>query len=193
MTHAGCLAGFLFFVACSTAPRTEASKNDLPSIPKLDLTSYRPQLRAQVEQAMQPLEVKPAVLSEVGRGVAFGDIDNNGTVLVVASNNGPVRLLLNESAPRGHWLEVKLQGTKSNRAGIGARVSISRPGQPALVKHAHIDGSYLSASDSRVHFGLGSATEVRVSVAWPAGLREEWNGVKADALVTLREGAGKRR
>jgi hypothetical protein len=140
-------------------------------------------------------EVGPVFsLSEVGRGVAFGDIDNNGTVdIVVANNNGPARLLLNESAPRGHWLEVKLEGTKSNRAGIGARITILRPGQPTLLKHAHTDGSYLSASDSRVHFGLGSATEVTVAVAWPAGLREEWNGVKADALVTLREGAGKKR
>ena len=88
---------------------------------------------------------------------------------------------------------MKLRGTKSNRAGIGARVTVLRPGQPALLKHAHTDGSYLSASDPRVHFGLGGATEVTVAVAWPDGLREEWNGIKADALVTLREGAGKTR
>jgi len=136
----------------------------------------------------------PFRLSEVGRGAAFGDIDNDGRIdIVVANNNGPVRLLLNETMPRNHWLEVRLQGVKCNRDGIGARVAVLPDGQTPLWRRAHSDGSYLSASDVRVHFGLEAKTEIRVWVDWPDGLREVWTGVPADAIVTLREGTGEKR
>lgn len=133
-------------------------------------------------------------LSEVGRGVAFGDIDNNGTVdVVVANNNGPVRLLLNDAVPRGHWLEVRLEGVKSNRDGIGAKVTVLRPGLPPLLRRAHTDGSYLSSSDIRVHFGLGEARQASVLVEWPDGLQEEWSNAKIDSLIVLHEGTGRPR
>ena len=133
----------------------------------------------------------PFALSEVGRGAAFGDIDNNGTIdIVVANNNGPARLLLNSTTPRGHWLEVRLQGTKSNRYGIGTRVTVLRPGRPLLVKRAHTDGSYLSAGDIRVHFGLADSTQAAVIAEWPGGLREKWENVRVDSEVVLREGTG---
>jgi len=136
----------------------------------------------------------PFQLSEVGRGAAFGDIDNDGRVdIVVSNNNGPVRLLLNETTPRGHWLEIQLQGVKSNRDGIGARVAVLREGQKPLWGRAHTDGSYLSASDVRVHFGLGETSEAQVLVEWPDGSKEMWDHVRADALVKLRQGTGKAR
>ena len=136
----------------------------------------------------------PFQLSEVGRGAAFGDIDNDGRVdIVVSNNNGPVRLLLNETTPRGHWLEIQLQGVKSNRHGIGARVAVLREGQKPLWGRAHTDGSYLSASDVRVHFGLGETSEAQVLVEWPDGSKEMWDHVRADSLVKLRQGTGKAR
>jgi hypothetical protein len=136
----------------------------------------------------------PFTLSEVGRGVAFGDIDNNGTVdIVVANNNGPVRLLLNDSLPAAHWLEVRLQGVKSNRDGIGTRLTVRRAGQPLLRRRVHTDGSYLSSSDVRVHFGLGDARKADVFAEWPSGLQEEWDNVTIDSQLVLREGSGRAR
>ncbi len=132
-------------------------------------------------------------LSEVSRGVAFGDVDNDGDVdLLVANNNGPARLLLNETGTRRRWLTVRLEGVKDNRFGIGARVTVRRKGQKPLWRTAHSDGSYLSASDSRVHFGLDSAAEIEaVVVQWPSGARETWTGVKANTRITLRQSTGK--
>jgi len=136
----------------------------------------------------------PFQLSEVGRGAAFGDLDNDGRVdIVVANNNGPARILLNCTTPPGHWLEVRLQGVKCNRDGIGARVAAVVPGEPPLWRHAHTDGSYLSASDVRVHFGLGPKTQVQVWVDWPDGRKESFAGVRADSIVTLRQGSGNSR
>ena len=132
-------------------------------------------------------------LSEVSRGAAFGDIDNDGDVdILVTNNNGPVRLLLNETGSRRHWLQVQLEGVQSNRYGVGARVGVQREGKRTLWRRAHTDGSYLNANDHRVHFGLGRDKEVEaVIVHWPGGGSEIWEGVKADRLVTLQEGSGK--
>jgi len=82
---------------------------------------------------------------------------------------------------------------KSNRDGIGARVAVLREGQKPLWGRAHTDGSYLSASDVRVHFGLGETSEAQVLVEWPDGSKEMWDHVRADALVKLRQGTGKAR
>jgi len=133
----------------------------------------------------------PFKLSEVGRGAAFGDINNDGRVdVVVSNNNGPLRLLLNETNTHAHWLEVQLQGVKSNRDGIGARVAVLRPGQATLWRRAFTDGSYLSGNDVRVHFGLGDASEASVLVEWPNGLGEKWQNIRGDSLIMLREGSG---
>jgi len=131
-------------------------------------------------------------LVEVSRGAAFGDIDNDGDIdIVVANNNGPVRLLRNAAAAGRHWLTVVLAGTRSNRAGMGARVAVLRAGRSVLWRRAHTDGSYLSANDPRVHFGLGADAEVQgVGVVWPDGSREFWNDIGVDAFVTLQEGSG---
>jgi hypothetical protein len=133
----------------------------------------------------------PFQLSEVGRGAAFGDIDNDGRIdIVVSNNNGPARLLLNQTAPVGHWLEVRLQGVKCSRDATGARVAVLVNGQRPLWRRASTDGSYLSASDGRVHFGLGKNTEVQVRVEWLDGSTETWSGIHSDSIVTLREGTG---
>lgn len=132
-------------------------------------------------------------LSEVSRGAAFGDVDNDGDIdLLVSNNNGPARLLLNETGARRHWLTVRLTGVKDNRDGLGARVAVLRKGQSPLWRRAHTDGSYLSASDSRVHFGLGSTTEIEaVVVQWPSGEGEIWNKVQADQQINLHQHTGK--
>ena len=92
---------------------------------------------------------------------------------------------------KNHWLQVRLQGASDNRQGIGARVAVLRKNQTPLWRHVHTDGSYLSAHDSRVHFGLGSDPNLQgVLVHWPGGTREVFEGIKPDAIVTLRQGPG---
>ncbi len=130
---------------------------------------------------------------EVGRGAAVGDIDNDGRVdVLVTNNNGPVRLLHNEVGPGRHWLEVRVEGVKANRFGIGARVGLVRDGQPAIWRRVHTDSSYLSASDVRVHFGLGNRPDVRaLIVRWSEGTEERWDNMPADRVVVLKQGTGK--
>jgi hypothetical protein len=130
--------------------------------------------------------------AEVSRGAAFGDIDNDGDVDIVVTNNaGPVRLLLNQIGARNHWLQVRADEGPRHRFGFGARIGVERSGRPTLWRRVRTDGSYLSASDVRVHFGLGSSTAMTaVVVQWPDGLRERWTDVRADRLVTIRRGTG---
>jgi hypothetical protein len=132
--------------------------------------------------------------AEIGRGAAFGDIDNDGDVdIVVTNNNGPVRLLLNQVGAANHWLQVGLEQRPSNRFGIGSWVGVERTGQKTLWRRVRTDGSYLSASDVRAHFGLGASSDVSaVAVQWPDGERERWTSIKGDRLVVLRRGTGQR-
>jgi enediyne biosynthesis protein E4 len=131
-------------------------------------------------------------LEEVGRGAAFGDVDNDGDIdIVVSNNNGPVRLLLNDASGGRPWLQVRLQGVRSNREGAGARVALVREDGSMQWKTARTDGSYLSASDPRIHFGLGEAAGIRgIGVEWPGGRREFWEQKRINTLVVLREGGG---
>jgi enediyne biosynthesis protein E4 len=132
---------------------------------------------------------------DVGRGAAIGDIDNDGAVdVLVTNNNGPVRLLHNDVGARQHWLQVRLEGTRSNRFGIGARVALLRDGEAPHRRRVHTDSSYLSASDVRVHFGLGERSDVRgLLVEWPDGSSETWDNVQPGNVVVLRQGTGKPR
>jgi len=132
-------------------------------------------------------------IEEVSRAAAFGDIDNDGAIdIVVTNNNGPVRLLRNQAGTRGHWLIVRLESPKLNRFAIGARVAVVRRGQDTLWRRAHSDSSYLSANDVRVHFGLGDKPEIEaVLVHWPDGSKERFDGVKSNRIVKLRQSAGK--
>ena len=132
----------------------------------------------------------------VGRGLAIGDFDNDGRmdILVVDSEGSPLLLHNETSFPpnRGHWLGVKLVGTHCNRDAIGA-VVIAMVGRRSLTRLCHTDGSYLSASDSRLHFGLDAAATVdTLTVRWPDGRSEVWKHVAADRYITLREGSALR-
>jgi len=126
----------------------------------------------------------------VGRGLAIGDFDNDGRVdaLVVDSEGAPL-LLHNESKPVGHWLSFKLVGTRSNRDGIGALVTVTAGGL-TQTRLCHTDGSYLSASDVRVHVGLGKAAVAdTVLIHWPSGQHDTFRHVRADRQLVAREGA----
>ena len=132
-------------------------------------------------------------LADVGRGAAFGDIDNDGDYDVVVGNDaGPTRLLINNVGNRHHWIGLRLIGEQAKRDMLGARVEIVRSDGDVLTRRARSDGSYASANDPRVLVGLGAATEApRVRVRWPNGQAEEWTSVPVDRWTTLTEGTGR--
>jgi hypothetical protein len=139
-------------------------------------------------------------VSDVSRGAAFGDIDNDGdTDVVVANNNGPVRLLVNEVGSQHHWLGLRLVGGRGGRAPgaagvegrdvVGTRVEVMLPDGTKRWRHARVDGSSASANDPRVLIGLGaSASAATVHVRWTDGREETWPDVPADRYTTLSEG-----
>lgn len=124
----------------------------------------------------------------LGRGLATGDIDNDGRVdIVVATNDGPAHLLHNETTTQNHWLILNLVGHKSNRDAIGAEVKLvtGSGSQFATVSTA---GSYLSSSDKRVHFGLGANTAAQViEIRWPSGTLQKLTNVHADQILKIDE------
>jgi hypothetical protein len=126
--------------------------------------------------------------SFAGRGVAAGDLDNDGLVdLVVVHRDAPVALLRNRTRG-GHWLGLRLLGTRLGRTPVGARVEC-RIGDRSQVRWLTGGTSYLSASDTRVWFGLGSSSRVdRLEVRWPSGTEQSWSGVPADRILSLVEG-----
>jgi hypothetical protein len=132
-------------------------------------------------------------LSEVSRGAAFGDIDNDGDQDVVVTNTaGPARLLVNQIGTRHHWLGLRLVGGRARRDMGGAVVAVTREDGAVLWRRSRADGSYASANDPRVLVGLGaSAAPVHVRITWPSGRVESWSGVPVDRYTTLSEGEGR--
>lgn len=124
----------------------------------------------------------------IGRGMATGDIDNDGRVdAVVTTNDGPVYILRNETNTHNHWLTLKLTGHKSNRDAIGAEVKIVTA-QGAQYATVTTTSSYLSSSDKRVHFGLGPETTARViEIHWPSGIVQKLNDVRGDRILEIDE------
>jgi enediyne biosynthesis protein E4 len=141
---------------------------------------------------------EPWQVRRLARGLAAGDIDNDGRVdLLLVAENQPLVLLHNEGigAERGadrshdHFLIIALEGTKSNRDGLGARVALTSAGRTQVAARCG-GGSYLSASDHRLHFGLGTVEKVeRVDVSWPSGERDTYTDLAVDRGYVLREGA----
>jgi hypothetical protein len=124
------------------------------------------------------------------RGCAFGDFDNDGDLDVLIVNmNEPPSLLRNDLKPAQNWLKVKLEGVKSNRSAIGARVLV-RYGAHVQAQAVVSQSSYYSCNDPRLHFGLGAAKEAEIEIFWPSGLREMIHRTAANQLITLREGVG---
>jgi hypothetical protein len=125
------------------------------------------------------------------RGCAFGDFDNDGDVdiLIVNLNETP-SLLRNDLSGKQNWIKVKLQGVKSNRSAIGARVLV-RYGGKVQAQAVLSQSSFYSCNDPRLHFGLGSFSKVDVQIFWPNGSREDYKQIAANQLVTFKEGVGK--
>ena len=130
-------------------------------------------------------------LLEVSRGAAFGDVDNDGDIdALITNNNGPARLLLNQVGSRNHWLGLRLIGKDAQRDMLGAQVGIVISKNRTLWRRVRTDGSYLSANDPRVVAGLGNAVQVEaVRVRWPDGAVDELKDPRVDQYITLKEGA----
>jgi len=116
------------------------------------------------------------------RGAAFGDLNNDGWQDVVMTTLGGHPEVFRNRGGKLHWLTITLRGTRSNRDGFGARVQVN--GQTRFATSA---GSYLSSSDKRLHFGLGTAEKAKVEIAWPSGIHQTLNDVHADQFLEVRE------
>lgn len=127
----------------------------------------------------------------VGRGMAIGDIDNDGRMdAVVTENDGPLHILMNRTQTGNHWIGIHLIGHKSNRDGIGAVVKIVTSAGPQW-QTVTTAASYLSSSDPRAHFGLGQDSIVKsIEVRWPSGIVQTLNNVAGDRYLTIDEPAG---
>ncbi len=139
-------------------------------------------------------------LSEVSRGVAMGDVDEDGdSDLLVANSAGPARLLVDQASRETPWLGLRLVGMPAGEGAVrdmlGARAVLERPGAPTLLRDARTCGSYASSNDPRVLFGLGpdlarGAEVERVRVDWPDGRSEAWSGLPVGRYAILYEGPG---
>lgn len=131
----------------------------------------------------------PWQIARLGRGLVVGDVDNDGrSDVLILSLNDPVALFHNETPPREHFLALGLEGTTSNRDAVGSKVAVTAAGRTQVAARFG-GGSYLSAGDPRLHFGLGSAKVVdRVEVTWPSGKRVIYQNLPADTGYRLREG-----
>jgi enediyne biosynthesis protein E4 len=130
-------------------------------------------------------------LPRVSRGAAVGDFDNDGDLDILISNNGQyAQLLRNDGGNQNHWLSILLEGTKSNRDGVGARVKVTS-GDLVLYDQRKGGRSYQSARDPRLHFGLGSRTRIdAIEVKWPSGGVTKVGTLEADRFIAIKEGEG---
>jgi hypothetical protein len=130
----------------------------------------------------------------VGRGGAYADIDNDGDLdLLITANHGPTRLLRNDNGNQNDVLRVKTVGTKSNRDGIGAKVTVINKKGERLMRMVKTGSSYLSQSELPLTFGLGKAgteSSVRLEIVWPSGQKDLIADAKPNKFITVREGKG---
>jgi hypothetical protein len=177
----------LFLVTGSIYPEIEAK---IPAYPlKTPRVIFRNLGNGKFEELIE--QGGPGVAAaHSSRGCAFGDFDNDGDIDVVVVNlNEPPSLLRNDVTGGGHWLKVKLVGTKSNRSAIGATV-IATYGARRQAQAVLSQSSFFSANDLRLHFGLGPEKTADLEIRWPNGDTERIAGVPADRLVTIEEGSG---
>jgi hypothetical protein len=125
------------------------------------------------------------------RGLAYGDLDNDGRIdFVTTTLNGHSEHFRNITGNGNHWILFALEGTRSNRMAIGARIRITTPDGITQVNHATTSTGYSASSDHRVHFGLGKSELIRtVDITWPSGARQTLENVKADQILAVREPA----
>jgi hypothetical protein len=123
------------------------------------------------------------------RGVAFGDLDNDGRLdAVVSVLDGPAKLFHNISENKNHWILLKLVGTKSNRMGIGAQIHITAEDGSSQWNEVTTAVGYTSSSDSRVHFGLGVNTKIKtVEIRWPSGIKQVLQDLPVDQILVVEE------
>jgi enediyne biosynthesis protein E4 len=123
------------------------------------------------------------------RGVAFGDIDNDGRIdAVVTVLNGAVKLFHNVSGDDNHWILLKLVGSKSNKMGIGAQIHITTEDGRSQWNEVTTAVGYASSSDSRAHFGLGSNRRIKeIEIRWPSGIKQVLNNLDVDRVMTISE------
>jgi enediyne biosynthesis protein E4 len=130
----------------------------------------------------------------VGRGAAYGDFDNDGDLdLVITSNNGVARLLRNDNGNQNDLLRVKTVGTRSNRDGIGAKVTVKTSKGMSQMQMVKSGSSYLSQSEMPLTFGLGKPEEgkmLTLQIVWPSGKTDSMTGIKVDQFITVQEGKG---
>jgi len=138
-------------------------------------------------------ELGPDLLrKELGRGVAFGDMDNDGDVDVVVNNlDSHPGLFRCDTPPEANWILIKLEGTRSNRNGLGARV-IVRAGGVEQVHEVHSSGGFLASSDPRAHFGLGSSEFIsELEIRWPSGVVQKFRNIRSKQIIGVKEGDDK--
>jgi len=176
----------IFFVTGSVYPEVEKL---LPQNPN---KSPRILFRNLTNGAFEEIaDAGPGVTTpHSSRGCAFGDFDNDGDIdILILNMNEPPSLLRNDLRGAHHWLKVKLIGTKSNRGAIGARVLAHYAGR-TQAQEVLSQSSYYSCNDSRLHFGLGPAATVDLTIRWPSGIAEEFRNVGCDKLITIQESHG---
>lgn len=140
-----------------------------------------------VSDSLGPDFVRPIA----GRGLATADFDNDGDIDIVTNNRGDLpSLLRNDGANVNHWLEVRLIGTRSNRDGTGSLLTLTSAGQ-THVEQAKGGMSYMSASDQRIHFGLGRRGKIEsLQITWPSGQVDRLTGIPVDQIISVKEGVG---
>jgi hypothetical protein len=157
---------------------------------KEPLLMYRNLGKGQFEKVSDSLG-SDFTLPIVGRGLATADFDNDGDIDIATNNRGDYpELLRNDGGNANHWLTVQLIGTKSNRDGIGASLKLTSQGF-VIVDQAKGGMGYMSASDPRIHFGLGKRTSIEsLEITWPSGGVDRLTNIPVDQIIAVREGTG---